>query len=266
MPQSLSLEAIARSLAQSAPGSPLVYAPILASTQDTARSLALAGAPAGTVILADAQTAGRGTHGRSWITTPGSAILLSVLVPRPPEGTSGVWHTMVGGIAVVEAVRATCGIETALTWPNDVMLDGGKVAGVLTEALAGGLPAVLGIGINCAVPDVCLPPDAVPPAGLEQKVRRPLQRELLIVALLEGLAYWQSCIQAGDTALIHAHWSSALQTLRRRVALTLGDSVFTGTALDVDAHGALRILLDSGEERLFSSGRLREVANTVPAR
>jgi len=135
------------------------------STNDAARVLAEAGAPAGTTVLADHQTRGRGQHGRNWHADPGRAVLLSVVL-RPLSGADrspGVLPIRVG-MAVARALERTVGVSARLKWPNDVMADGRKLGGILCEgALAGDdFFVVAGIGINVLQREHDFPPGLDP--------------------------------------------------------------------------------------------------------
>lgn len=136
------------------------------STNDIARELAEAGAQEGTVVLADHQTAGRGRGGRPWITPPGRALLLSIVLrpamPLAGEATPGVLPLLVG-LAVARAIGRIARVRAGIKWPNDIVLPGGgKVAGILCEAALGGRAGgyvVAGIGINVGQTNADFPPE-----------------------------------------------------------------------------------------------------------
>src|SRR5439155_5226091 len=117
--------------------------------------------PEGAVATADHQTGGRGRLGRVWVETPGSPVLCSVLL-RPPAGRAVAQLSLVGGLAVAEAVEGVSGLPALIKWPNDVLVEGRKMAGVLAEQR--GAAVVLGIGINVNQAEACLPADARVPA------------------------------------------------------------------------------------------------------
>ncbi|MBX6363022.1 MAG: biotin--[acetyl-CoA-carboxylase] ligase, partial [Gemmatimonadetes bacterium] len=158
----------------------LVFA-TLDSTNDTARRLAETGAPAGTVVLADEQRRGRGQHGRSWHAPAGKGLLLSVLL-RPDEDGAGAPSILPirVGLAVAQAVEAATGIDVRLKWPNDLLVGGRKLAGILCEGVRGGAGAqsvVVGVGINVDQDLHELPPCIDPPAtSLRLAAGRPVAR------------------------------------------------------------------------------------------
>lgn len=131
-------------------GSPHLHFRTTASTNATARELAVAGAPHGTLVTAEAQSAGRGRQGRSWSAPPGRALLMSVLLREA--------HPLLPFAAAV-AVAEVCGPAARIKWPNDVLLDGRKVAGILAEGRPQEGWAVLGIGLNVAVAPEDLSPE-----------------------------------------------------------------------------------------------------------
>lgn len=123
-------------------GTPRLHLRATSSTNDRARELAAAGAPHGTIVTADAQAAGRGRQGRRWSAPPGRALLMSVVLREPPALLP---------LAAAVAVAQACGPRARLKWPNDVQLEGRKVAGILAEGRPQEGWAVLGIGLNVAV-------------------------------------------------------------------------------------------------------------------
>jgi BirA family biotin operon repressor/biotin-[acetyl-CoA-carboxylase] ligase len=177
----------------------------VASTQDVAREL-----PIGSVVVAEHQTAGRGRRDRRWETPFGSALLASFVV-RP--------STLLSLAAGVAAARA-CGVRVRLKWPNDLLLDGRKLGGVLVEV--SGQKAIVGIGINLT----WAPPDGAMLGA---------QREPLLRRLRAELERWAS---APGEDVLHA-WRELSDTLGREVRVQLAGEVLEGKAEDVDAGGAL---------------------------
>jgi len=137
-------------------GTPRVHFRLVGSTNERARSLAARGAPHGTLVTAREQSAGRGRQGRTWTAPPGRALLCSLLVRDPPR-----LLPLAAGVAVAEVA----GDDARVKWPNDVLLDGRKVAGILVEGRPQEDWAVLGIGLNVAVREQDLPPELRARAG-----------------------------------------------------------------------------------------------------
>lgn len=145
------LEAATRALPAGWSGT---FWPVVGSTQDQARQAAAAGAAGRSVFVADVQTAGRGRRGRAWLASPGMGLLLSVLLREP--GPPRPWRaTALASVALVEAIeRLLPTLAPAIKWPNDVLLDGRKVAGILAEATFDGQQhtAIVGVGVNVHTP------------------------------------------------------------------------------------------------------------------
>jgi BirA family biotin operon repressor/biotin-[acetyl-CoA-carboxylase] ligase len=160
-------------------GRPYRYAAETASTQQLLRT----DSPEGSVAVAEHQTAGRGRLGRSWHAPPRTSVLLSVLLrPTVPPATLPEL-SMVGAEAVAEAIRAVASVETAIKHPNDVLVAGRKVAGVLGEARDGAV--ILGIGINANVPATELPARTrLPATSLLEQTGRPVDRAELVAEVL----------------------------------------------------------------------------------
>jgi BirA family biotin operon repressor/biotin-[acetyl-CoA-carboxylase] ligase len=175
------------------------------STQDVARGL-----PVGSVVVADQQTSGRGRLGRRWEAPPGSALLASFVL------TARSLASLAAGVAAAEA----CGRSVRLKWPNDLLLDGRKVAGVLIERR--GERCVVGIGVNLTW--------APPGAG-----RLETQRDPLLERLRAELETW---FTAADAEVLAA-WRARSDTLGRRVRVELPDETFEGRAEDVASDGSL---------------------------
>lgn len=219
------------------------------STNDDCIALARAGAPAGTVVVTNWQSAGRGRRGRSWVAPPGSAILLSaVLRPAFPPGAVGRVG-MAAALAVVDLLARARGLSARVKYPNDVLIAGKKVAGVLPEAyVAGGRLewVVIGIGIN-------LWREAVPP-GLEAQAtsmeeHAPLpERDGMIRSLLERLERYVEQANA-DPGALAAAWRACDTVLGQQVSLRAGQERLAGFAVDIDQDARLLLRLTDGSER-----------------
>lgn len=212
-------------------GRPRVHLRVVDSTNERARQLAAGGAPHGTVVTAGEQTAGRGRQGRTWTAPPGRAILCSVVVRDPPR-----LLPLAAGVAVAEVA----GPDAMLKWPNDVLVGGLKVAGILVEGRPQEGWAVVGIGLNVAVREDDFPAELQGVAGTlglgAQAVEPALER------LLEALARW-----------ITAPAERVLETVRARDVLR-GQSVRwsggQGEAVGVDDDGRLLVLGEQGQVAL----------------
>lgn len=238
-------------------GRRILYYPELGSTMDEAARLAGAGADEGTVVIAEVQTAGRGRQGRSWVSRPGN-LLLSVLFR--PDVSQLPYTSIIGGLAAARAVRKVAGLAPRIKWPNDLLLDGNKVAGILAESAVEGESvcyAVLGIGINVAH----YPDDDAEIAGIATSVNRAAGREVSRESLLRQLLMELDDLyrnlptpgqDTGNSPL--AEWTQLLETIGRRVTATFRDEKFEGEAVGVDETGNLLLRLESGEVMTLTAG------------
>ena len=224
-------------------GRPRIHLRLLDSTNERARQLAMRGAPDGTLVSAAEQSAGRGRQGRTWSAPPGRAILCSVVIRDPPR-----LLPLAAGAAAAQVVeQALPGARARLKWPNDVLLDGRKVAGILVEGRPQEGWAVAGIGINVALREGDLPPELRGTAGtlgLEPRALEPTLDQLM-----DALASW-----------IDAEPADVLDAVRGRDAL-FGEPVRwaggAGRAAGLDEQGRLvvdsergRVALEAGEVHL----------------
>jgi len=225
-------------------GRPYRYEQSCESTQ-----LLLAAGAEGAIAVCDEQTSGRGRLGRSWDAPPGTAILCSILL-RPPAERRAPELSLVGGMAAADAVEHALGLAAQIKWPNDVMVNRRKVAGLLAEARDGDV--VLGVGINVNQMREQLPADPRSPAaslrtidGIER------ERAPILAQLLDRLeAHYDAWCDAGLDALYD--FLGARDFLRgRRIAV---DGT-RGYAVGIDRHGRLGVDTDGGR-RAFESGEV----------
>lgn len=231
----------------------ILWYPTVGSTNDVAAALAERGALEGTVVAADAQSAGRGRHGRTWASPPGAGLYVSTVFRPAPDVAPLL--TLAAGVALAEGIQAASGLELALKWPNDVYVGPRKLAGILAEAGAsvqGDQHVILGFGIN--VMPAALPPGIASRAtSLEGELGRPVDRALLFASCLAALAGRYADLQEGRTPAVLDEW-------RRRAAAKLGRGVewdadgFTsrGVAQNIDETGALLVKTESGVVRVIS--------------
>ena len=238
------------------------------STNAELRSRAQAGAPEGTVLVAELQTAGRGRLDRGW-TSPARAGLTFSLLLRPPPSVPArrwPWLPLLAGCAVAESVRAQAAVEPWLKWPNDVLLDERKVCGILVERIETptGPAAVVGIGLNVTTTTAELPGPAA--TSLRLAGASPTDRGTLLVALLRTFdaLYTAWCRIDGDPDAgpgggIRAAYRSRCSTLGRQVRIEIEpDRWLAGTADDVDLDGRLVVRTADGVHAV-GAGDVRHV-------
>jgi BirA family transcriptional regulator, biotin operon repressor / biotin---[acetyl-CoA-carboxylase] ligase len=224
-------------------GTPRVHFRLTDSTNERAKELAAAGAPHGTLVTADEQSAGRGRQGRSWSAPARSAVLMSLVTRRLPATLP-----LAAAVAICEALPVRCQIK----WPNDIWLERRKLAGILVEGRPQEGWAVLGIGLNVTTEAFPLELDETATSlrlkGIETST------EAVLASLLDSLDEW---LEAPDEAVLAA-WRERDALRGERVRWTGGE----GTAEGIDASGALivatgsgRVTLDAGEVHLLTGDR-----------
>jgi BirA family biotin operon repressor/biotin-[acetyl-CoA-carboxylase] ligase len=230
-----------------------------ASTNDNAARLAEAGADEGTTVVAEMQTAGRGRHGRVWFSPRGAGLYASVIV-RPGTALSddenpAALLTLASGVAIAEAVRSVTGLPAEIKWPNDVVIGGRKLAGILAEAAvqAGALQfVVVGFGVN-------LQPAAYPPelalraTSIEAETTRPADRAMMLAEILAALGERYADLRAERFDVILSAWRQLATSLPgAHVEWDSPAGVVRGRAQDIDRHGALLVRIGGKVERLIA--------------
>jgi len=239
------LDAAALKAALVRPGSLWRDVSVLAETCSTNEDLLAAarrGAPEGTVLVAELQTAGRGRMGRTWVSVPGTALTFSVLLrPVAAAPASKGWVPLLAGLAVACALRSLAGVDARLKWPNDVLVNGAKLAGILAEQAGDAI--VVGAGIN-----VCTGQDELPSASatsLALQGATCTDREVLLIGLLGQLEHWYlrwAYAPSGDAAAcgLRQEYLRLSATVGRDVRVSLpGGRTLAGTACNVDEVGRL---------------------------
>jgi len=221
------------------------------STNDACLALAGEAVAGALVVTAEHQRAGRGRLGRRWLSPSGSGVLASVLLEDPQQRLAHEALTVAAGVAVAEGVQEATGVRPRLDWPNDVLVEGAKLAGVMVEVRADGgrRRLVVGFGINVT--------SAPPPEGL----RRPathlaavaedasdVERNRVCRAVLARLDAWVEALLAGDVERLRRAWLERCAILNRRVRVEQGGRRLTGRVLDVSPLEGLVLLTDEGAQ------------------
>jgi len=235
----------------------------ITSTNDEAMRWSEQGAPDGALVVADTQTSGRGRLNRTWYTLPGSALAVSLIVrPTPQEAAAGGLFSPAAALALSAALEHHPGLQTTVKWPNDVLIEGRKTAGILVESnWAGGIlqAIVIGIGVNVA-------PSSVPPAGsllfpatcVEEHTPQRVDRWQLLRGLLENLKKYRAMLAAGEVDTFLQHWQQRLAFMGQTVDLHHGDGrVQTGEVAGLSPDGGLVLILPDGSRAVISAGDVR---------
>lgn len=227
------------------------------STNDDVWDALAQGLPDGVTVIADAQSRGRGRLGRVWAHAPGLGLAMSVGLhlgcDRRPQGATA----LVAGLAVAEGL-ASLGVRVALKWPNDVMLRGRKLAGVLCEsrALPRGDAVVIGIGLNVAHGDDDFPDELRLTAISLHQAGHEVAGEDLAAAILGALETRWDALQEGDRAEALAAWSAHTDMFGRAVTVRGAQGVIEGVARGLDPDGGLIVRLESGVETVVVAGEV----------
>jgi BirA family biotin operon repressor/biotin-[acetyl-CoA-carboxylase] ligase len=235
---------IARALTDSPLRYDLRCFPTLDSTNSYAMGLPPGEAREGLVIITDHQTAGRGRVGRVWEGFARQQLIFSVVL-TPPFAAN--WLMMASALAVHEAIIGVAGLAPAIKWPNDVLIGGKKVCGILIET--SGEIAVIGIGVNVNGSLARQPELATHATTLEDVAGQPLSREALAAAILLALAeHYETMRSQGNAGreAVRAAWRERLVTLGAEVRVDQGQTQVTGWAEDVTEDGALIVRRDDG--------------------
>lgn len=228
------------------------------STNEAAMVAGDKGEPEGLAILADRQTAGRGRRGRAWASPPGVGLYTSILLrPNLPPNDLALL-TLVAGLGAAEAIREVTTLTSRLKWPNDVLVDGAKVSGILTELASEGSTvchAVVGIGINVNHDQDDLPAEVRPLAtSLRLLAGRMIARADLAAAVYNGLDHWYHVLCDGGAQTILEQARAWNATLGNPVEVIAGEERWQGLAVDLDADGALLVRDSIGELRRVVAG------------
>ena len=228
------------------------------STNADLIAAARAGAPAGTALVADHQTAGRGRLGRRWEAPPGSSLLVSMLF-HATDANGLHRYTQAVALAAADACRDIASVDATLKWPNDLLIGDRKVAGVLAESaplVAGKIAVVVGIGINvCWTPP--LPDELVATmTALNLEAGREIDRDDLLRSMLDGL-------DLDPPQDLLDRYRAALGTLGRRVRIDQADVAFEGVAVDVRADGRLVVRTQTGDREVMT-GDVVHLRNAGP--
>lgn len=261
MPDGFDIAALNQALAGTQFAGRIRHFPSLPSTNTLAMREAEQGAPAGTVYLADEQTAGRGRGGNQWRSEPGQGLYVSVLLRPAIAPADALWLSLAAGLAVQAAVAAVTTLQPDIRWPNDLLLSGKKFCGILTELNAEATRvrhAVVGIGINVHQP--AFPPDlAALATSLAIETGREWARADLLLALLRALDQETSSLsRAGAmdqvSAGLVARLSDASTWVRgKRVTVDEGEP-WSGVTEGLDARGFLRVRTPGGLRTVLSGG------------
>jgi BirA family biotin operon repressor/biotin-[acetyl-CoA-carboxylase] ligase len=229
----------------------------LPSTNSEAAQRAIEGAAEGLVIVAGEQTAGRGRLDRKWISPAGAGLYVSIVLRPAIEISSWTLLPLLAAVAVHDALIATCGLVSDIKWPNDILVQGRKLCGILAETVetSAGRAVVLGIGINLTA--AAFPPElGLLAISVEEAAGAAPTVDALLNSLLGTLARRYDQIKAVDgPAAIRREWTSRSSYANgRQVNVSCVNEEFAGTTCGLENDGALRVETDAGEIKMIRAG------------
>ncbi|WP_410768393.1 biotin--[acetyl-CoA-carboxylase] ligase [Fontibacillus sp. BL9] len=236
---------------------------VTSSTQEEVRRLAEEGAPSGTLVIAEEQTGGRGRQGKKWFSPPHKGIWMSLLL-RPQRPLSFAPQlTLLTAVAVCRAVRKVSGIDAGIKWPNDLLVQGKKICGILIESAGEDERikyCITGIGIDVNVDRDEMPAELHDIAtSLKMESGQVQNRAELIAAVMYELELLYTLYEEEGFAPIRHLWEALSVTLGRRVTVKTAQGDVNGTAEALDESGALVVLDDGGKNIMIFSGDVQLV-------
>jgi len=237
-------------------GRRIAHAETVPSTNDEAWKLLDAPDADGLVFLAEHQSAGRGRLGRRWESPPCASLLCSVVLVDPARELSGGMLSLASAVVACDAVLQAAGRIPTIKWPNDLLVSGKKLGGILIESrkrLDGIRAYVVGIGINCLQqPGDFAPPMVNNATSLRIETGHHVDRTSLAIALISHLDEWMVHSSKTDAAMLKREWLARAAPLGQRVCVRREGRTFSGSILDIDPTAALIVQLDDGGIRAFN--------------
>ena len=240
-------------------GSNLVFLNETDSTNNEAKRLAEHGAPEGTLVVAELQSAGKGRRGRSWTSPKGTGIWMSLLLRPEFEPYHASMLTLVAAMAVEEAIRVVVGLDCAIKWPNDIVMDGRKLCGILTEMSTDVDTiqyVVVGIGINANI-DEFSEEIRDTATSLLLEGGKPVNRAALAAAVMESWEnYYQQFLETLDFSILKEAYNQRLVNCGRAVKVLAPKGDYTGLSHGINDRGELLVELEDGQLRKVMSGEV----------
>lgn len=229
------------------------------STNIQARRLAEAGAPHGTLAVADCQAAGKGRRGRTWNSPAGTGIFMSLVLRPSFTARSASMLTLVAALAVSEGIQQAAGLRTGIKWPNDIVCGGRKLCGILTEMSTEGEDiryVVVGMGINVNTEE--FPPELERTAtSLKRELGRSVKRSQVIGAVMTAFeAYYQVFEKTEDLSVLMEEYNGRSANRGKQVAVLDPAGEYRGEALGIDSQGSLLVRLPDGQVKPVISGEV----------
>jgi len=258
IPRVLSVNKILRGIQGGRFGKIVYLYPEIDSTNRFCKTLAQKGLPEGTLVIAETQTDGKGRLGRSWVSPPYLNLTFSILLfPPASEGALSLF-TLASANAMIDAIKETLNLQAKVKWPNDILIHGKKVAGILLELLtlsSKRRALILGIGVNVNMLKIHWPEEIQQQStSLLEVSGLSISREVFLLSLLKQLELWYQHFIEGQRARILSRWKASSETLGRRVQVMLPHRTLEGIAQNLSEEGALLLDLGKGQIHKIYSG------------
>ncbi len=228
------------------------------STNLIAIELAQQGEPEGTVVLADQQLSGRGRGSRSWHSPAGVGVYCSIVLRPKMAPAKAQLITLMAGVAIAKAIALRTGLSPRVKWPNDILINDKKVAGILLESRVSGGQigySVIGFGINVNNGSADLPEDIrVNASSLLMELKKPVDRTKLVIEIFSELERVYHRFQREDFPVILEQWRHYSSTLGQRVRIWQKDEATEGIAVDLSDDGGLLLKLEGGKQIVVHAG------------
>jgi len=247
------MEIVLKDLKTTIVGRSIIYHRTLPSTMDLARKLATEGVQEGTVVLCDEQTEGRGRQGRQWFASPSGSILMSVVF-RPTIGQLPQIN-MLGSLSIVHTIGKVAGIKSTVKWPNDVLIKGKKVAGILVENVFQGnalQSSIVGVGLNVNLNVTGHPEIASIATSLSAEQGRELGRDEVLKPLLEEMDTLYQAVKRNED--VYHRWLPYVETVGKTVRIKSGKSAEEGLAQSVNPDGSITLRRADGSLVTIATG------------
>ena len=238
------------------------------STSDLALQCGIDGVEEGTLILAESQTQGRGRHGRRWLAPPGSSILASIILRHRLRANQVGLPNLIGAVSIATAIDELTDLSARIKWPNDVLIQGKKVSGVLTELEYDRHRQpffVMGFGVNVNTTEAGLPEELRASAtSLRIESKREISRIVLLQAILHRLEENYFRLKHNDTEPIIATANSRLHFSGDWIQINTADGVYCGETEAIDQDGGLLLKDVNGNRRKFLVGEVLQTGRETP--
>ncbi len=247
------MEIVLKDLHTAVVGRSILHYPSLPSTMDLAKKLAGEGMAEGAVVLCDEQTEGRGRQGRKWFDSPASSILMSIIF-RPTVAQLPQLN-MLASLAIVLTIEKVAGVKSAVKWPNDVLIKGKKVAGILVENVFEGnalQASIVGVGLNVSLDVTAHPEIASIATSLSAELGRELGRDEVLKPLLEEMDALYQAVKRGED--VYGRWLPYVETVGKTVRIKSGKSVEEGLAQSVNPDGSITLRRADGSLVTIATG------------